>query len=402
MTELPDHSARGPSGGPRWLDREEPDNPDLRMGCPASVRLSDGAPDTLSIFAAEGTAAHWINELCAIFEVPVSEYLGHTDKHMPHPDGSTIVCDQEMVDGVQSFRDYVNSFPSDVTFAEIKVTYMDWVEDDGFGTADDIRILESEGLCRVTDLKYGKGVQVYAPWNVQLMLYALGAWSTFSHLYEWDRFILAINQPRLDHIDEWEISVKDLLEWANTVVRPGAELTRDPNAPIRPGEWCQFCRIKTRCRTRARFVMDISDGLELMSNEELALALPHLDAIRAWCNDVEQVSLSEVNKGSRVGGYFLAEGRSNRAWRDSEAVERSMRNYKFRMKEIFPPTLISPTQFEKLAGKKHPILKKHVFKPQGKPVLVPPGSRRKAYALSAETEFDETDLSDWEEEDLLG
>ena len=52
-----DHTARAhaklsPSSAYRWI------------ACPGSIRLSAGIPDTSSVFAEEGTAAHELCELC--------------------------------------------------------------------------------------------------------------------------------------------------------------------------------------------------------------------------------------------------------------------------------------------------------------------------------------------------
>ena len=385
--------------------RPDPNNDGEMLGCPASVRLGQGAPDTTSYFAAEGTAAHWISEICRNEEKPASEYLGYTDGEMLDPDGNHIKCDQEMVDGVQYFLDYVNAIPHTVAFYEIKVTYMQWVEDDGFGTLDDIRIDEDLGVVHITDLKYGKGIQVYAENSIQLMLYALGVYEMYGDLYDFDKFVLAICQPRLDHIDEWEISLTELLEWANTVVRPAAELTREEDAPINAGSWCRWCPIKARCRTRANWILKISHIDDLMDNSDIATVLPHLDTIRGWCNEVEEVALSEVQKGSYVGGYYLSEGRSDRKWRDPEAVVKAMRNYKFRVTDIYEKKLVTPAKFEKLpgAGKEHPVLKRHVEKPRGKPKLTPPWVDKPKFGPDAKEEFDDIsdDFADFEGGDLL-
>ena len=400
LDQLPEHSPRGASGGDRWLYRPDLDSTDGGMfGCPASVRLTEGMPDTGSIFAAEGTAAHWISELCRIDEVPAEEFLGHTDdEKMAHPDGGSFVCDQEMVDGVNYFIEYVNGLPAEARFFEPKVSYMQWVEDDGFGTADDVRFDETMGVCYITDLKYGKGVQVYAAWSVQLMLYALGVLETWGDDYEFDSFKLIICQPRLDHIDEWSISVRDLIDWANTVVRPGAELTREEDAPIQAGSWCRWCPLKKRCRTRTVWMITTADIELSLSNIELGLLLPLLPSIRSWCTDMEDLGLSEVQKGSQVGGWYLTEGRSIRIWKDPDKVEKSMRSNKFKVADTHTRKLISPAQFEKLAGKKHPIMLRHVNKPQGKPVMTPPWSNKPRYALdvSAELDMDMSDFKDLE------
>ncbi len=406
ILQLPDHSPRGPSAAERWLYRPDPETGEM-LGCPASVRLTEDLPDTESWYAAEGTAAHWISELCRVNDKPASEYLDYSDDKMPNPQGGNFTCDHEMVDGVQRFLDYVNSLPGSVALFEPKVTYFTWVPDDGFGTSDDIRIDELEGVCYVTDLKYGKGVQVFVKNNIQLMVYALGIWEMFHDIYDWDTFKLAISQPRLDHIDEWEISVKDLLEWAEELLRPGAELTREEDAPINAGGWCRWCRLKARCRTRANWILSFGAGEnQAMDNEALALMLPHLTAIRGWCNDVEGESMKEVQGGAYVGGYYLGGRRiSKNTRRDNNRFEQQRKNYKIKVGEVYERVPISPAQFEKRFGKTHAMMG-NVISPQGKPKLSAPNSGDKRYGPDSDTEFDDMpELADWEqqsfEDDLL-
>lgn len=376
------HHPLGPSAAHRWLN------------CPGSVRLTAEIEDEQSMYSAEGHAAHYVSELCRKKGQPASEYLGYTDENMVWPDGKPIVCDQEMVDGVQYFLDYVNALPGE-PFYELRVSYSQWIPG-AFGTADDIRI--AEPVCYVSDFKYGKGVQEWAEKNAQLMLYGAGTLEELEHLYEIEEFRLAIIQPRLDHVSEWSLTRKELLRWLRDVAAPGARETEEEHAEVKPGPWCQFCKIKLRCRERANWVLGVTDEAgPLFDNAELALVLPHLDAIRGWCNDMEQLAMSEIQKGSRVGDYKLVEGRSNRSWRDEEKAIRALRNtYKLKVNDIQPRKLLSPPQLEKLVGKKHPIFQgdRYVYKPQGRPKLAPGSDSRPSFEIDPQKEFDSVEFAE--------
>ena len=63
----------------------------------------------------------------------------------------------------------------------------------------------------IVDLKYGKGVKVYAQDNSQAQLYAVGVVNDFGYAFDFDQVQITIVQPRLDHIDEWVID-RDTLE----------------------------------------------------------------------------------------------------------------------------------------------------------------------------------------------
>jgi len=386
----PAHSPLGPSSSKRWIN------------CPASVALTDGIPDKDTVYNTQGRAAHHISELCRDNNRTASEYLGYAEgPEMLDHEGQPIICDQEMVDAVQVFLDHVNQFEGD-TFCEEGVHYDRYVPG-GFGTADDIRVSIDGRICWITDLKYGKGVQEYAPKNSQLMLYAIGFLEEYGWLYpDIEEFVLTICQPRLDHIDEWDITVGELVHWAKSVAAPAARRTEYDEAPLQPGSWCQFCLIRDRCRGRANWVLQQLDrateeqGATVIDNRELALLLPHLPTIRGWCNDMDALALSEVQKGTPVGEYKLVEGRSNRTWRDEAKAVGGFKKYKFKVADTIKKKIISPKEFETLAGKKHPLMTLrgsngqllYVVKPQGRPVLVPGEDPRKTYQVNAESEFE--------------
>jgi hypothetical protein len=225
------HSILGPSSSERW------------MNCPGSVLAPGVAKQTE--YAAEGTAAHELSKWVRETGKPASDWKGTT----------LVVGDfqfkvgKPMIDSVQTFVDDVSKIPGDAYFEKM-VHYEHWVPG-GFGTGDDFRL--EDGLCTVTDFKHGQGVQVFAKDNSQLRLYALGLTTTLSWLYEFDRFVLKIAQPRLRHFEEWEVSLGHLNQWAYDVVRPAAKMAMTPGAPIVAGEWCKFCKLKQTCETRQEY-----------------------------------------------------------------------------------------------------------------------------------------------------
>lgn len=299
------------------------------------------------------------------------------------------VCERFTVDAefarhVQAFLDYVNEFEGDMLVEE-RVSYDAWVPD-GFGTADDIRI--HDGICNLTDLKFGAGVKVYVKGNTQMWMYGLGVFQDFGHLYDIETFKFNICQPRLDHIDEDTVSLKEILLWARDKVQPTAAIALKPDAPFQPGEHCRWCKARDTCGHRKEWLMaqmldelDDMDSIkdpDLMTNDDLANAMDVISLMRSWCNDIEARVLSEVQAGRAVGtpSWKLVAGRSNRAWRNAVKAEAALRKTKLKVKEIFKQTMISPTQAEKLLGKDHAIMTDHVRKPPGSPKLAPPTDPR--------------------------
>ncbi len=367
------HSKLGPSASERWLN------------CPGSVLLTKDMPSLSSQYAAEGNAAHTLSEWSRLQQKPADHWRGETI----HIDGYEFEVDQEMIDGVNEFVEYVEQWPG-LPLYEARVRFDRWVPG-GFGTLDDGRI--QDNLTRVTDLKYGKGIQVWADDNPQLKLYAIGTYESYKHLYQFDHFILTVHQPRLNHVDPFEISLKELLEWMDDVVKPTAELAAKPGAPIVAGDHCQFCPAKRTCVTRAEFANNAMGGFEnlderrqLLTNDEIAVILPKLDSIKRWCSDVENHAIETIKKGEPVGDYKTVEGRSNRVWRYGEKkIETALRLEGFA--DIFqPPKVLSPAQAEKKFGKGK--LDALIYKPPGKDVLVPGSDKREATNPTAKSEFD--------------
>ena len=396
-----EHSPVGPSAAERWLN------------CPGSVLATIGIEDTSSEFAIAGTAAHTVTEWAREEGNRAETYLGRQVPVWVNEDRTDMIeCDQEMVDAVNYFLDYVEQFHGDI-YVEEKVSYTNWVQG-GFGTSDDMRVTDE--VCVVTDFKYGKGIQVYAKDNPQLKLYALGFWQEYGWLYpDLKELQLNICQPRLDHIDEYTLSLEDLLTWADEVVKPAGQLALTEGSPYHAGHWCSknFCKIKETCKTRAKSIFDIVVGdfddldaenvetldANILTNEEIGLILPYLPLIKSFCTDLDAHALSELGKGNVIphpvtGDYKLVAGRTKRVYKmnDEETIGELRGKYKLRVKDFTKSTLLTPPQLEKFVGKNSEIMTELVEKKPGKPVLAPGTDKRPSLEIKAEDEFE--DISD--------
>ncbi len=59
---------------------------------------------------------------------------------------------------------------------------------------------------------------------------------------------MTIYQPRIGNVDSAEISVAELIEWAETYVKPKAIEAAGPDGELVPGEHCRFCKAKAVCK----------------------------------------------------------------------------------------------------------------------------------------------------------
>src|SRR5271166_1373525 len=104
-----EHSPLGPSSSKRWIN------------CPGSVNASVGAADDESVYAAEGTAAHYLSELCRRGSAPAVNWLGHIFKVGKHK----FTVDEEFADSVQQFVDWVQEQPG-VPLIEQRIDYSEY------------------------------------------------------------------------------------------------------------------------------------------------------------------------------------------------------------------------------------------------------------------------------------
>lgn len=360
------HARLSASGSDRWAR------------CPGSVSAEEGFQDKGSEFAAEGTTAHALAEYCLNNGVSCKSCEGMTFE------GRQV--DLEMCEYVQQYVDYVCSFSGE-HFYEQRVDFSPWVPE-GFGTSDAIVIDAKSKTLRVIDLKYGKGVQVDAENNYQAQLYALGAINDFGSFADIEKVSIAIVQPRLDHISEWEITVEQLNEFAS-YIKERANMACTPNAERVPGDkQCQWCKAKATCPALYNLtqttllqsfeVIDIDSlpKLNQLTESQLKLALDNRKLIESWLSSVEQYATEQILDGKNIGGYKLVEGRSIRQWIDEQRAEQVL-SERFEESDLYKKTFVSVAQAEKLLGKKQAdLLHELATKPQGKPTLAPASDKR--------------------------
>jgi hypothetical protein len=358
--------------------------------CPGSVFAEKDFPNTTSIFAEEGTAAHELAEIILRdddeLNLGIFSLFGVT---LPE---SGVTVTQDMLDYVMVYVNYVKSISGEL-FVEQRVDFSH-IAPDGFGTSDAIVINDS--VMTIVDLKYGKGVRVDADNNTQGILYALGTVNDYGMLFNIKTINIVIVQPRLDHISEWSLSIDELNRWGERL-KQAAELTATENAPRVPGEkQCQWCKAKATCPALNKLtestLMTSFDNLETskpetLTDEQLRVALDNKKLILAWFDAIETIVTDRLTGGNAFNGYKLVEGRSNRAWRDEDATAKALIGV-IDMDKLYISKLISPAQAEKELGKSRAeLLEDLITKPVGAPTLVPESDKRPSVNVSAK-DFD--------------
>ncbi|GIO90764.1 DUF2800 domain-containing protein [Paenibacillus lactis] len=389
------HALLGASKADQWIN------------CPPSARLQESVPDKRSEFADEGTAAHELSELILRRRLtPCNEAeRKRLDKAIADFKSSNQYHGPEMEDAVAAYVEVVEerfmaakARSSDaVILLEERLDFSEWVPD-GYGTGDVVLI--SDGVLEVIDLKYGKGVPVSAIGNPQLRLYGLGAWSNWNYLYSIHEVSMTIVQPRLDSVSTDTLPLGELLEWAETVVKPAAALADAGEGDYKAGSHCRWCKVKGNCRARAEENMkalayEFQDPA-LLSLDEIGSVLVVAEQLKAWAKDVEDYAFEQAKAGVKIPSWKLVEGRSNRSITDKDAAKAALESAEIDPdKYLKPQELFGIGDLEKKIGKKElaEILDGLIVKPPGKPVLVPETDKRPELN-SIENDFASEDFSD--------
>ena len=371
------HSPLGASGAACWLN------------CAGSYWAQKDLPDTTSKFAYEGTCAHELAEICLANKIAARRRIG-----LPLIINKDFIVTSDMADYAQTYIDYVRSIGG-VQEYEQKVSYSDWVPG-GFGTADVIATVDD--ILYVIDLKYGKGVKVDAYENPQGMLYALGALNERIAFQEFEKVVIVIHQPRLDHVSEWTVEPAGLYYWADWV-KERALLCLEPDAPRTPGEkQCQWCRAKATCpallkQTEVAIMQEFdSFDAELpapasLSEEKLRVVMDHKDMIEKWLKSVETHVISQIESGKPFPGWKMVEGRSNRKWADEAYAANFLTG--LLGERAYTKKLLTAPAAEKALGKEgKEKIQSLITKPEGKGVLVPEGDKRPALVGITAADFD--------------
>ena len=365
------HAVLSASSAARWI------------ACPPSARLNAAKADTPSEYAAQGTDAH------ALCEYKLRKALG---ERVRDPTKKLAAYDSEMEECAEDYTQFVMGLVSQfreesadtLVAVEQRVDFSKYVPE-GFGTADTL-IISGKTVC-ICDFKYGKGIEVSADYNPQLMCYALGCVQMFDGLYDIDKILMVIVQPRLSNLSEFTISKTDLSAWAEATLIPAAKLAYAGEGEFSAGDHCRFCKAKATCRKRAEYNLELArydfEMPPTLEDSEVEAILAKADALAAWVGDIKEYALQQAIQGKQWTEWKLVEGRSNRKYTDEAAVAKAVAEAGF---DPYERKLLGVTAMTSLLGKNkfEELLGSLVVKPQGKPTLVPMSDKRPAMNAAAE------------------
>ena len=380
MTELNNHEDRAhallsASSAHRWLS------------CPASAVAAEAYPKQDTEFTREGTTAH------EVAEATVRAAIEKKQLALTVPEGLTT----EMLNCADEYRDYIlepRKTADAVVLLEQRVDFSPWVPD-GFGTADCI-IIQGDTM-DVIDYKYGQGVAVYATDNPQMKLYGLGALNDYGFAFDVQKVRLHIFQPRINNISVDELTVADLVDWAEKTVKPTAEKAAKGKGGYSAGAWCKFCPHAGRCKTLTKTCTEYVEthslrvAVPVLAPHEVAEVLAMEPLVSLWLKRVKDQAMTTLMNGGEVPGYKIVEGKQgNRKWTADFQVLEALKAAGYSQDDITKTELLSPAAMDKAIGKKKvaELLEQYIDRAPGAPTLAPESDKRPVYNRLAEAQKD--------------
>ena len=408
------HAFLSPSDAPGWVR------------CNVKPWREKDIPDFSSEAADEGTAAHYLRDRCLTLGCDALEFKGLTvqvdgydTKFVAESSGDKcFAVDADMVREVQKSIDVVRTLSNGGTLYPEQQLSIEHItgEAGSTGTSDAVIVHPTE-LC-IDDLKYGRGIQVFAENNEQLLIYGGAALEEFDVLGEIETLRMRISQPRMNHEDEWVLPVAEVRERLIAIRQIADKIMAGPEGlTATPGDkQCKFCKVKATCAEHRDFILgavtkgfvDLDKGFVEVSltqaekllaqafgvkpaavefdstaesarftvkkpsirpalevaeaklvdaeDERLATLMDAADMLEGFAKAVRAEVERRLLKGTFSDArYKLVEGkRGSRAWIVESEVEAMLKSMRLKVDQMYDFKLISPTSAEKLLASAYP------------------------------------------------
>lgn len=338
------------------------------LSCLGSLALIKklGAKGKPSVYAEEGTLAHdWINKaLTAAHGLKKFDY-----EKIP---------DEEMRTHVQNYVSFIGDLNKQFRKVHKGVEhYIEQVvkyDNDFWGTVDyaltGFHKLTNEPVCLICDFKYGRGVEVEAEENEQLISYAICLQNSLDVVCSATHFF--VYQPRTPgkEFTRWSVKKEQLVPACSQIIQNKKKVLSilknfEDTGVINPqnlkaGDHCRFCPAKTNCPC---YIEDLnSTQLKILDNvpeipvpDVAILTLEQKVAIftrrKMFTDLIKSIGSDLLELASKEGvpGLKIVEGMRRRKWKDEEGIGNKLAS--IGVNDPYKRVLIGIGEVEKQIGK---------------------------------------------------
>lgn len=291
------HAFLSPSGAVGW------------MRCNAKPYRELDFPDQGNESADEGTAAHYLLEQCLDQNVDAAHFNGlrikvEDGKTEFHTSGAFPVG-PDMTREIQKVLDLARSEAEGATIYPEQVLPISQFTGEAGATGTCDMVIVRGNTIWIRDLKYGRGVQVFAEGNEQLLLYAGAAVDEFDALGEIEKIVMCIDQPRLNHFDKWELTLKEASDLLNSMKKTAVKILEAPEElEAVPGDkQCRFCKASATCKERTDYTLELitSDFVDL-DKGFIKVEMPQAEKLLAQSFGVKPAAITfqpEIDDGAQ-------------------------------------------------------------------------------------------------------
>lgn len=354
------HAVRSPSSAHRWTR------------CFGANEMSEGMPNETSAAAEDGILAHAWAAWALNGEHGIEPKIPDEWREQLH--GYVERC-------------FIMKVTASYSAVEGAMPIGAWtLEDKAHGTADFSALAGNRLIVR--DLKFGTEIvsanndDPAIPYNPQLVLYALGAWSLLESFCQIDEVELCIDQPRREHLESVVIPIAELLAIGDVIRNRAA--ANIPGVHLTPGtKQCKYCPARGKCSARAEWVkVNFLRQIDTLSDADIGQTLTQADDLTSWLADLKTEAMRRNTIGRKIPGWKVVTANTKRRW--GEGADDALREQLGDQLMYKPRELVNLGDAEKFLGKKHEVFSRClvIIKPDGGPTLAPESDKRPALSLA--------------------